>query len=157
LVASSLGACGFGVTPRFATAEELTGVGAISPVFRRQFDLALFAWAGDPSGQPQCALYAAAQIPSEETGWTGLNATGFADVAYDAVCQEARQPGPEMVSQAAYQEAQRQLAAALPTLPLFHRLQWLVSRPGVEGLSLTGTALDDLASELIDIETVTYD
>jgi peptide/nickel transport system substrate-binding protein len=156
LVADQLSECGFAVTPRFASAEEITGVGALSPVFRRQFDLALFAWRGDPGGEPQCALYTTTQIPSEENLWTGLNATGFSDTAYDAACQAARQAGPEAASRAAHQEAQRLLAAGLPTLPLFHRLQWAVTRPGVQGLSLAGIALDDLASELIDIEQVTY-
>jgi peptide/nickel transport system substrate-binding protein len=154
LVAADLAACGFAVTPRLVSGEEISGVGAISPIRRRQFDLAVFAWRGEAGGEPQCELYATSQVPTEENGWNGFNFTGYSDPAFDQACEAARQVGPAQVSQAAYAEAQRLLAAALPSLPLFQRLQWLVARPEVQGLTLDGITLDDLTSELTNIEEV---
>jgi ABC-type transport system substrate-binding protein len=154
LVRQDLAACGIGVTPRFVTADELSGVGAISPVYRREFDLALFAWRGGLGGEPQCQLYLAAETPTEETLWRGSNVTGYNNPAYDAACREALRANPSEVSRAAHREAQRLLAADLPSLPLFHRLHWLVARPAVNGLSLEGIAADELRSELTGIEEI---
>ncbi|MBI3761597.1 MAG: hypothetical protein HY260_07010, partial [Chloroflexi bacterium] len=155
LIARDLSACGLGVTPRFVSGEQISGVGATSPIFRRQFDLALFAWRGALSGEPQCELYASSQIPTEENNWRGSNTTAYTNRTFDLACQSAREATSFAVGLAAYQETQRIFTADLPSLPLFHRLQWLVARPGVSGLTLDGIALDDLRSELTLIEELT--
>jgi peptide/nickel transport system substrate-binding protein len=156
LMSRDLEACGFGVTPRYATQEELSGVGAFSPLYIGSYDLAAFAWRGGPGGQPQCDLYTLAETPSEETGWQGANISGYGNAAYDAVCAEALRAGPQADGQAAHWQAQRLLWADLPALPLFHRVQWLVARPPVTGLSLEGIAADELRSELIDAELLGF-
>ena len=154
LIVGNLAACGIEVRPRFVTPEEISGVGAISPIFHREFDLALFAWRGGLDGAPRCDLYISQEIPSEENGWLGDNATGYANPEYDAACAEARQAGPADASRAAHLHGQSLLARDLPSLPLFHRLQWLVARPDLRGLHLAGLAVDELRSELVDIETL---
>jgi peptide/nickel transport system substrate-binding protein len=154
LIAQNLAACGIEATPRFATPEEISGVGAVSPLYHRDYDLAVFAWRGGPGGAPPCGLYTTAEIPGDETSWLGNNITGYSNPEYDAACAEALGANPAEASRAAQLQAQRLLLRDLPSLPLFPRLQWLVARPELRGLSLDGIAVDELRSELTDIETL---
>jgi peptide/nickel transport system substrate-binding protein len=115
IVQRSLGQCGIEVTPVTLPSAELYATSAEGPLFGRQFDLALMAWA--PSPQLDCVLYRSDQIPSEENGWIGTNIAGLTALAYDAACNDGCLALPSE-KETALGLAEEQYLDALPAVPL---------------------------------------
>jgi peptide/nickel transport system substrate-binding protein len=121
-VKSSLDECGVLVNINALPAAEAFATGAGSPIFGRNFDLALFAW---PYGDiPACYLYLGEAVPGEDTelnkyGWGGWNVSGWRNAEFDAACQTALNSLPGEAGYAeAQQRAQAIFAEQLPALPL---------------------------------------
>jgi peptide/nickel transport system substrate-binding protein len=87
VVQQSLGQCGIAVNIISQPAESIYAPGPNGPLFGRQFDLALLAWA--PLPDVGCTLYESWQIPTLDNDWIGTNIAGFSDSVYDAACSDA--------------------------------------------------------------------
>jgi len=132
-----------------------------SPVRRRQFDLALFAWVPDVDvggrylwvGNAICrradgTLYAAPagypcepddetlyepQIPTPENNWQGGNVSGWADPQASLAVYQATSRLQPTDRAPFYVEHQMRFAEMLPVVPLFQRPQLWAWRVGLQG------------------------
>jgi peptide/nickel transport system substrate-binding protein len=104
------------------------------PLYRREFQLALFAWQAtpDPGGR---TLWSCASIPSEANGWQGENFAGWCFRDADIAIRNATTALGRQDREAAYLTQQQLFTQELPALPLFQRVTTLVVAPGVAGLS----------------------
>ncbi len=146
-----LAECGIQVNLEALPADQWLADGPQGPLFGRRFDIGSFAWRL-PGFEPPCDLYVdfeGENIPSEANAWTGLNTPGFSDPEYDAACNRAHTafPGTEDYIEG-HKEAQRIFSEQLPVIPLFMRLNFAATRPGVSGLILDSTE----SSEMWNIE-----
>ncbi|MCB2209301.1 hypothetical protein KQH62_00265 [bacterium] len=116
IVQQSLMQCGIGVNSVSLSPGELYAPGPDGPLFGRQFDMALMAWA--PMEAPDCALYESWQVPTTENQWIGTNIAGLATEAYDAACVDAGLALPESAAGAVH-NAETAFLDALPAIPLF--------------------------------------
>ena len=135
-----------------------------SPLWRREFDLALFAWRTDldPDGRylwlgnticrrGDGSLYAAeankscdagdetvhaASIPTAENDWHGGNVSGWAHTDASLAVYQATAFLSREVRAHFYAEHQSYFARDLPVLPLFQRPRLLAWRRGWDGLDL---------------------
>lgn len=129
---SQLADCGVALNISSLPAAEAFAIGPDSPIFGRNFDLALFAW---PYGeQPACFLYAGEAIPGEgasnKYGWGGWNVSGWQNAEFDTACQVAQSSLPsEAGYAAAVQQGQAIFAQELPALPLVTPLETWAARP----------------------------
>lgn len=137
-VQANLAECGVKVNLQALPTEELFATGPQSPVFGRNFDLALFAW---PFGeQPACYLFLGDAVPGTDWsthayGWGGWNVSGWQDEAFDSACRSALSHlagTPDYA--AAQQAAQAIFAEQLPALPLAVPLGYVVARADFCGL-----------------------
>lgn len=159
LVQSALQEIGIRVEMRSVPGEALFA--ADSPIRRRAFDLALFAWLPDTDvdgrylwvgneicRRPDGTLYAAKagqscdagderlfapQIPTADNEWEGGNVSGWADPeASLAIYQATAYLRPE--DRAAYYLVhQMRFAEHMPVIPLFQRPQLWAWRSGLKG------------------------
>ena len=123
ILQESLSDCGVGVEIFSLPSQELYAPGPEGPVFGRQFDLALMAWAAGP--ELGCRLYLDQAIPDEENQWVGTNVAGFAQPDFDGACASASlalEDDQEML----INEAERIFLAQLPSVPLFSLPEVLV-------------------------------
>lgn len=154
-VMGNLTACGVAVSIEGLPPEELFATGPGSPVFGRNFDLALFAW---PFGElPACYLFLGEATPGENLdvhkyGWGGWNVSGWQNAEFDAACQAALNT---LAGDPAYGDAQRTaqaiFAEQLPALPLAVPQGVAAARAGFCGFSP-----QDGAYLLQDIEKFGY-
>ena len=86
LISESLAGCGVELTLVTYPPEELFAPGPQGVLFGRQFDMALFAWAG--RDQNTCAPYQGWQIPRQSNYWVGTNLGGFDEWVYDQACSD---------------------------------------------------------------------
>jgi peptide/nickel transport system substrate-binding protein len=138
VVKSSLDECGVLVNINALPAEQAFATGASSPIFGRNFDLALFGW---PFGEiPACYLYLGEAVPGEDVtlnkyGWGGWNVSGWRNAEFDAACKTALNSLP---SEASYVDAQMRaqaiFAEQLPALPLGLPPAVVAARPDFCGL-----------------------
>lgn len=138
LIKSSLDDCGIAIIISSAPAEQVFATGPTSPIFGRNFDLALFSW---PFGdQPACYLYLSEGIPGDDLtvhkyGWGGWNVSGWHNAEFDAACKASLAARPGDTSAAL--EAQRLFAEQLPALPIYVPYDILIARPDFCGLDAT--------------------
>ncbi len=111
----SLVQCGVGVNVLSEPAEAVYAPGPDGPLFGRQFDLALLAWA--PLPEADCALYESWQVPSQANDWIGTNIAGFEDSAYDAACSDAVLALPSAGGEP-LGKAESAFTSAVPAIPL---------------------------------------
>ena len=131
-VTDDLEACGFDIDLQPLDARQLYTPGSTSPLFGRQFDMALLGWSAE---LPQaCGAWLSTRIPAADQAWHGENFAGFASDAYDRACKTALTAIDPAQRDRALQEAQAQLNVELPTLFLAWRPFWFVTRPKVQGL-----------------------
>ena len=131
-IAADLESCGVGISPQPTEVQLLYASDAVSPLFGRTFQMALFGWQTE---FPQiCGAWLSDRIPGKDNAWTGENFSGYASEAYDVACQRALTAVAEQVQWAALREAQALIAEDLPTLFLTWRPFWFVARPQVRGL-----------------------
>ncbi|HOK18279.1 MAG TPA: ABC transporter substrate-binding protein [Caldisericia bacterium] len=84
----------------------------------RMFQLALFAWGGDPLEPSGYTIWHSDQIPTEENNWQGQNYTGIRDPELDEAIYTATHVVDPEVRKSAYQKVQARLNALLPAIPL---------------------------------------
>jgi peptide/nickel transport system substrate-binding protein len=120
---------GVGVNLAYRPAAALLGKGPEGLVAGRRFDLAQFAWPND--AEPPVDLFRCSEIPSEANAWSGLNPTGWCDLAYDRASWQAEMTLDREQSLSSYHTAGRIFSENLPVLPLFARTKVLGTRPGV--------------------------
>lgn len=145
MVAASLAQCGMRVTvaPEALSPQAFFAADINSPVFGRAFDITGFAWFADML--PPCHLYLSSETPTEATGWSGFNVSGFSNESYDAACRRARSAVPGMSSyEESHQEAMRIFNDELPAVPLFVHLKGALARNDIEGLMLNATQTADI-------------
>jgi peptide/nickel transport system substrate-binding protein len=143
---------------RLATAERITadlaavGVGtslqevpttglysADGPLFRRTFQMALFAWiAGpDPRGWER---WSCAGVPNENNGWTGNNFSGWCFFEADRAIRIATTSLAREERAAAYLRQQQLFTQELPVLPLFQRIDVTLVGASLNGVQADPTA-----------------
>jgi peptide/nickel transport system substrate-binding protein len=135
ILSENLADCGIGLGVRYySSTEDLVFEGHDSPVFGRQFDLALYSWNGGMYAS--CELYLSSQIPTAENQWTTLNSTGYTSADYDVACQEALDALPGTSTYDYYhRQAQRVFSQDLPALPLYFVPRLVAVRPGVSSIA----------------------
>lgn len=102
------------------------------PLFLRQFELALFGWlAGPEPGGLQ--LWTCNAVPSERNNFTGNNVAGWCFRDADRAIRLADTSFDPELRRTAYLTQQQLWTQELPALPLFQRVQALVTAPGVQG------------------------
>ncbi len=102
------------------------------PLYRRNFELALFAWiAGpDPRGWER---WSCAGVPNEANQWTGNNFPGWCFFEADKAIRTATTTIDPTERQEAYLRQQQLFTQELPVLPLFQRVDVVVSAPAIRG------------------------
>ncbi len=131
MLKADMAAIGLTVNVRaISTAELYSPEG---PLFRRNFELVLFAWiAGtDPRGWE---LWSCTAVPSQTNGWTGNNFPGWCFFEADRAIRTATTALDQAERQAAYLRQQQLFTQELPSLPLFQRLSLVFSSPNIQGL-----------------------
>lgn len=109
------------------------------PLFRRTFQLALFAWiAGtDPRGWER---WSCAGVPNEANGWTGNNFPGWCFFEADRAIRTATTSLDRTEREAAYLRQQQLFTQELPVLPLFQRVDLTLVSPSLRGVAADPTA-----------------
>jgi peptide/nickel transport system substrate-binding protein len=132
-IQADLAACGVQVAVQSVPSDALFAPGPEGLLFGRRFDLAQFAWHAQTD--PLCDLFLSGQVP-DAGHWDRPNVAGFLDDEYDTACLSALEALPDSPAYAAGQmEAQRIFSARLPVLPLFQRLEIVLARASLIGLS----------------------
>jgi peptide/nickel transport system substrate-binding protein len=141
-IAADLGTCGIGVQSKLTEPQLFYANDAVSPLFGRTYEMALFGWRAE---LPQlCGGWLSTRIPTEDTDWVGENFSGYVSEAYDAACQRALTAIDIDEQDAALQEADALLLEDLPTVFLTWRPFWFIARPQVRGLRPDGSAYSTL-------------
>ncbi|MBN1878251.1 MAG: hypothetical protein JXA33_28790, partial [Anaerolineae bacterium] len=131
-IAADLEQCGVAVTPIPTEAQLLYAADAVSPLFDRTFQMAIFGW---QTLFPQvCGAWRSDRIPTEENNWIGENFSGYDNAVYDATCQRALTAIDVEVRDTALWMAQDRLLKDLPTLFIAWRAGGLVARSEVRGI-----------------------
>jgi peptide/nickel transport system substrate-binding protein len=136
-IVQDLAAIGIGVSLQELPTAALYS--AEGPLFRRTFQLALFAWiAGtDPRGWER---WSCAGVPREANGWTGNNFPGWCFFEADRAIRTATTSLNRDERLAAYLRQQQLFTQELPVLPLFQRVDLTLV-----GATVTGVAADPTA------------
>jgi peptide/nickel transport system substrate-binding protein len=138
MISEGLTSCGFKVDIEMLPAAEMLEFGPDGPVFGRNFDLAYFSWA---VGHYQlCRLFTTSEIPGlypeHPKGWGGVNAPGYSNPDFDDYCRDAHTNLPDSgVNLEAHTQMGTIFKEEKPVLPLFFRVDLLISDPDLEGLS----------------------
>ncbi len=137
-IATNLKTCGIGVQPKPIEAQLFYANDAVSPLFGRTYEMALFGWRAE---LPQlCGGWLSTRIPTEDNGWIGENFSGYVSEAYDAACRRALTAIDVAEQDKALQEADAHLLQDLPAVFLTWRPFWFIARPKVRGLRPDGSA-----------------
>ena len=136
-ISADLAAVGIGTS-----LQEVPTAGLYSadgPLFRRTFQVALFAWiAGpDPRGWER---WSCAGVPNENNGWTGNNFSGWCFFEADRAIRIATTSLAREERAAAYLRQQQLFMQELPVLPLFQRIDVTLVGPSLTGVQADPTA-----------------
>lgn len=110
----------------------------LGPLFRRQFQLAQFAWIAtpDPDGM---ALWSCHAVPDDTNNWQGNNFSGWCFRPADQAIRTATTSLSHTERLNAYATQQQLFTQELPVLPLFQRL----------AITLSGTAMHQVRPDPI--------
>lgn len=147
-VRAGLAECGAVVTVRSLTVGEWWGDWPEGVLFGRRFDLALVTW--DITRPELCGLFLGAQI-AEANNPVGVNFSGLADPAYDALCRGALTAPTATAAEPARAAAYQWLSAQAVIVPLTVEQRVAAVRPAVQGLAWRPGA----GSVLAGLEAVT--
>ena len=137
-VASDLEACGIDINLQPADVRQLYTPGETSPLFGRQFELALIGW---QSAIPEvCGTWFSNRVSGTGNNWTGENFSGFASESYDAACERALAAIDPVQQGEALQIAQDLLNEMLPSIFVAWRPFWFATRPDVVGIKPDASA-----------------
>jgi peptide/nickel transport system substrate-binding protein len=136
-IAENLQAVGVGVSLQEVPTSALYS--ADGPLFRRTFQMALFAWiAGtDPRGWER---WSCAGVPSAANNWTGNNFPGWCFFEADRAIRTATTSLDRAEREAAYLRQQQLFTQELPSLPLFQRVDLTLVSPSLTGIAADPTA-----------------
>ncbi|GAB4435265.1 MAG: peptide ABC transporter substrate-binding protein [Chloroflexi bacterium OHK40] len=136
-IAADLQAVGIGLSVQEVPTAALYS--PEGPLFRRSFQLALFAWiAGpDPRGWER---WSCAGVPSEQNGWTGNNFPGWCFFEADRAIRLATTALNQEERVSSYLRQQQLFTQELPVLPLFQRIDVTVANPALSGVRADPTA-----------------
>lgn len=134
---ADLAAVGIGLSVQEVPTAALYGQDG--PLFRRSFELALFAWiAGpDPRGWER---WSCAGVPNEDNNWTGNNFPGWCFFDADKAIRTATTSLNQEERTAAYLRQQQLFTQELPVLPLFQRVDVTLVSPTIVGVAPDATA-----------------
>jgi peptide/nickel transport system substrate-binding protein len=144
--------CGIQVNITTVDPNELYAAGPGGVLFGRNFDMAQFSWSANT--QNPCQHFMSDQMPSAQNQWLTVNLGGFQNENYDTLCSEAMHTLP--IAGDTY--TSRQLAVQqsyvdnMPIIPLYYRLDTVVSRTDFCGLTLDPSA----RSAFYELETLNY-
>jgi hypothetical protein len=114
--------CGIRLTRSHLPFQWFFGVGGVTGLKARDFELGDYAWvipADDPGGR---TVFACDQIPAATNDWQGQNYPGWCNqAATAAIIQAANTALPQATRRAHYAVVINELATDLPVLPLFWR------------------------------------
>jgi peptide/nickel transport system substrate-binding protein len=134
---SDMAFIGLAVDIREQPARELYS--STGMLFRRQFELAQFAWIASttPHG---FELWGCGAIPRATNNWSGSNLPGWCrrDANQAIVSATTALDGPTRYT--AYQSHQQLFSEEIPALPLFQRPTAVLHSPGLQGLRPDPTA-----------------
>lgn len=136
-IKADLAAVGLGLEVQELTPDELYSFEG--PLFRRSFQLALFAWiAGpDPRGWER---WSCVGVPNEANSWTGNNFPGWCFFEADQAIRTATTSLNQAERAQAYLRQQQLFTQELPVLPLFQRVDLTLVSPTLEGVAADPTA-----------------
>ena len=122
--------------------QEVPTAGLYSPegpLFRRTFQLALFAWiaGSDPRGWER---WSCAGVPNASNGWTGNNFPGWCFYEADKAIRVATTSLRREERAAAYLRQQQLFTQEIPVLPLFQRVDLVLANPSLTGVGADPTA-----------------
>jgi peptide/nickel transport system substrate-binding protein len=103
------------------------------PLFRREFELAQFAWIAGPDPRG-LSLWSCRAVPSQTNNWSGDNFPGWCFREADQSLRTANTTLDINERRAAYVRQQQLFTQELPALPLFQRLLLTFQRPGLSGI-----------------------
>jgi peptide/nickel transport system substrate-binding protein len=128
---ADMGSIGISVTVETMPIEQLYS--PQGPLFRRNFELAQFAWIADvdPRGRE---IWGCDSVPNEQNGWSGQNLTGWCFLDAHRAIINATTTLTRTARTEAYLEHQQLFTQELPALPLFQRLDVVISNPNMHGL-----------------------
>jgi peptide/nickel transport system substrate-binding protein len=84
----------------------------------RMFQIAMFAWGGDPLDPGGFTMYHSSQIPTEANNWQGQNYSGISDPTLDDAIYKATHEVDPTVRQKNYYIAEQRLADLVPQIGL---------------------------------------
>jgi len=134
---ADLAAVGLGLEiQELPTAELYSQAG---PLYRRTFQLALFAWiaAPDPRGWER---WSCVGVPNEGNGYTGNNFAGWCFFEADQAIRTATTSLDQAARAQAYLRQQQLFTQELPVLPLFQRVDLTMTTPSLAGVQPDPTA-----------------
>lgn len=127
IIVESLAGCGVAVTHLPLALDELYAPGPEGVLFGRQFDLAMFSWAG--TGAELCSLYQSWAVPNQENYWVGANLAGFKNESFDWACSDALL---SMTNGQSYLEKLNvSYLAQLPSIPLVYTHNLIIAQNGL--------------------------
>lgn len=129
LVQENLRVCGIDVVIEQVPDRAYFGDGPDGILFGRSFDLGEYAWLAGVV--PRTSLYYCDQWPSKDNNWSGSNAPGYCNPAYDVLGKQAESILSRAEQKRLYAQALVILSEDLPVLPLFQRVSLSATRPGV--------------------------
>jgi peptide/nickel transport system substrate-binding protein len=103
------------------------------PLFRREFELAQFAWIANPDPRG-FELWSCAAIPSPINNWSGSNLPGWCSRDANQAIVTATTSLDWEERRDAYMQHQELFTQALPSLPLFQRVTVVLANPNMQGL-----------------------
>lgn len=103
------------------------------PLYRRTFQLALFAWiaGADPGGLP---LWSCNAVPNQENSYTGNNFAGWCYEAAEWPLRSANGTLDVRVRARAYLKQQQLWTQEVPVIPLLQRPIVVLANPSVQGI-----------------------
>jgi peptide/nickel transport system substrate-binding protein len=114
IIQKNLKDVGIELTLKFLAASYFFG----TYTTHRMFQLAMFAWGGDPLDPGGYTIFHSEQIPTEENNWQGQNYTGINDPVLDENIYIATHEVDPAIRRAAYYKAQARIHALIPQVPL---------------------------------------
>ncbi len=103
------------------------------PLFRREFELAQFAWIASPNPRG-FELWSCTAVPDVLNNWSGSNLPGWCFREANNAIITATTALDLQERRAAYIEHQRIFSEELPVLPLFQRMTVVLASPTLVGL-----------------------
>jgi peptide/nickel transport system substrate-binding protein len=130
-IAADLKAVGIQVEPELQPIDQFYS--PTGPLYRRTFQLALFAWiaGADPGGLP---LWSCNAVPLQENGFTGNNFSGWCFEAAEWPLRRANSTLDERIRAQDYLKHQQFWTQEVPAIPLFQRPIAVIAHPRVQGI-----------------------